>query len=114
MIPITANVSNALVNYGMHFGRKPSIGDIPSNYTDPEVFVRDIEEAIKNKDPIFGGKFGDYKNSGSVEGSSAKPIRKKAENVKAQQLELPVEPGQKRDGEEVKKKKKRGRSKKQV
>ena len=54
MIPITANVSNALVRYGQKFGRKPLIGEIPTSYTDPEAFVKDIDEAISNNDPIFG------------------------------------------------------------
>lgn len=54
MILITANVSNALVRYGMHFGRKPTIGEISTSYTDPEVFVAEIDIAIENDNPIYG------------------------------------------------------------
>lgn len=57
MIPITANVSNALVHYHMAFGKKITIGEIPTSYNNSEDFVADIEDAIRNKNPIFGGEY---------------------------------------------------------
>ena len=47
MICITANVSNAIVNYNMHFKKPVLIGDIPTSYQDPEQFVNDLNTCVK-------------------------------------------------------------------
>ena len=57
MIPITADVSNAIVRYRLHFGEEIRIGDIPLSYEKPEQFVTEINNAIVKKEPIFGGKW---------------------------------------------------------
>ena len=54
MIPITAKVSNAIAAYEMHFGKRIVMGDL-SRYETPDRFVFDVEVAIENDDPVFGG-----------------------------------------------------------
>jgi len=122
MIPITANVSNALVRYGQHFGRKPQISDISTKYQDPEDFVRDIDDAIKHKEAIFGGEYGSAKKTAKAATKTAKAatkiqkqIKKEiAETTETKVTQIELLPKQEAKAEEAPVKRKRGRPRKQV
>ncbi len=57
MIPITDKVSNAIVRYNRVFNTKFRIADIPANYASADVFAAEMETAIANKEPNFGGTY---------------------------------------------------------
>lgn len=117
MIPITANVSNALVRYGQCFGRKPQISDISTKYQDPEEFVRDIDDAITHKEPIFGGEYGAGQKSKKVTVKIPKKIKKEMAEMQASQLTLLPDGDSKEVKDNVTEapvKRKRGRPRKQA
>ena len=57
MIPITADVSNAIARYNSAFGYRITMGDISTGFNTPEEFVKTVNVAIENKDPRFGGEY---------------------------------------------------------
>ena len=57
MIPVTADVSNAIARYQRVFGYRITMSDISSGFQNPAEFVKAIDDAIKVKDPRFGGEY---------------------------------------------------------
>lgn len=73
MIPVTSAVSNAIVDYNMNMKDSIRIGDIPTDYTDPDEFAADVRECIEKNISFYKYKLENkakrYEQKSEQEGS---------------------------------------------